>query len=235
MPVGSPHRTGDVRRVRGPGGHIKIALTHYGESLQVDSQDIRRVIPGHAATLDKEIRLRRRKNLWQTFLFLVFSSQPTAKDYRPLAGPLENRPGGKTVMSIHAGYKSLFCCLLACLVTVACSSLWSDYTYDVHVDVDYYIVNARQDEIMVKDHEGERGIVGFFLAPGEAYHFGHHKDVDVRFNHESIEQSDLEGLNLTFYFYAAGHEGRFDEYLGAHQFVPYLDENKSFLDTFFVQ
>jgi hypothetical protein len=139
------------------------------------------------------------------------------------------------MISVRSGHKVLLCCLLASFFTVVCASPFADYTYDVHVDVDYYILNARQDEIMVKDHEGKRGIVGFFLAPGEAYHFGYHEDVDVWFLHESIEQSDLEGLYLTFYFYSAGPEGRFDEYLGTHRFVPYLDENKSFVDTFFVQ
>jgi len=136
-------------------------------------------------------------------------------------------------MSVRAVCECVLCVLLASLATFQCDV----YTYgEEHVDVDYYIMNAREDDILVRTKDGHRGIVGFFLTSGEIYHFGYHGKITYSKDfQDSMEQDDLGGLILTFYFYAAGADGRFEDLIGAHEFVPYLDENNSLVDTFFVR
>lgn len=135
--------------------------------------------------------------------------------------------------SVRAVCECLLSLLLISLATFQCDS----YTYgEEYVNVDYYIVNAREDDILVRTKEDQRSIIGFFLTSGETYHFGYHGKITYsKHSQDSMEQDDLGGLIMTFNFYAPGPDGRFEKLIGGHEFVPYLDENNSLVDTFFVR
>ncbi|KPK99664.1 MAG: hypothetical protein AMJ91_06850 [candidate division Zixibacteria bacterium SM23_73_3] len=100
---------------------------------------------------------------------------------------------------------------------------------DKHVDIDYYILNLRADEILVKNRSGAAGIVGFFLEPGETYRFGYHNDMAFR-----ISDDNRRGAHLIFDYYASGDLGRFDQYIGSCEFHPKLDANYAAAETCYV-
>jgi hypothetical protein len=134
-------------------------------------------------------------------------------------------------MCVSLRQSSIVCLLLALLSTVIFCSCGSNYD-PKYVEVDYYIVNSRQDEILVKSPEA--GIVGFFLAPAEVYHFSYHGDTSVP-AWRNPEQSDFNSLNLKYDFFISGPDGCFDEYICTHEFTAYLLDSASFVDTFFVR
>ena len=131
-------------------------------------------------------------------------------------------------MSVFWTRNLLVCLLLICAVASlpGCSST----TYqDVHVDIDYYIVNLRADEILVRNCDGESGIVGFFLEPGEIYHFTYHDD--MAFAHGDDEE---RGPHIIFDLYARGQNDRFEQYIGCCEFHPLLGPDHVFAETCFV-
>ncbi|KPJ64253.1 hypothetical protein AMJ44_13115 [candidate division WOR-1 bacterium DG_54_3] len=117
--------------------------------------------------------------------------------------------------------------LLLCWMTMF---VWGceEHYRDKWVQIDYYIVNGREDEILVKNKDGAGGIVGFFLAPGESYHFSYHGNMAFR-----ITDRDPRGIRLIFDFYASGDDARFDQYISTCEFCPQL-ENHACVETCFV-
>ena len=103
------------------------------------------------------------------------------------------------------------------------------YLEDKHVDIDYYVVNTRPDEILIKNRDAASGIVGFFLGSGEIYHFAYHgnKSFDVM-------DDDPHGIHIIFDFYASGDDASFTTHIGYCEFHPELDESYACVETCFV-
>lgn len=98
------------------------------------------------------------------------------------------------------------------------------------VNIDYYVINTRPDEILVKNRDAASGIVGFFLGSGEVYHFGYHKMMAFK-----ITDNDPHGIRITFDFYASGDDASFSEHIGCYEFFPKLDERYAYVETCFVR
>jgi len=105
-----------------------------------------------------------------------------------------------------------------------------DNLEDRWVDIDYYVVNSRADEILVKNRDAANGIVGFFLCSGEVYHFGYHGKMAFK-----IMDDDPHGIHIIFDFYAPGGDESYTEYIGYYEFSPELDENHACVETCFVR
>ncbi|UCB53200.1 MAG: hypothetical protein JSV10_03735 [Candidatus Zixiibacteriota bacterium] len=101
---------------------------------------------------------------------------------------------------------------------------------DKHVDIDYYVVNTRPDEILVKERDTSNGIVGFFLDSGETYHFAYYGNMSFR-----VMDDDPHGVHIIFDFYASGDDASFTEYIGYCEFAGELDENYACVETCFVR
>ena len=124
--------------------------------------------------------------------------------------------------------KLLVCVLLIC-TTLSLPGCLTKYG-EIHVDVDYYIVNLRPDEILARDRNGEAGIVGFFLESGQTYHFGYHGDmISARGDDEQ------RGPYIAFDLYIRGQNDRFEQHIGCCEFHPYLVSNYAFAETCFVE
>jgi len=98
------------------------------------------------------------------------------------------------------------------------------------VDIDYYVVNTRPDEILVKDRDGTNGIVGFFLGSGEVYHFPYHGNMSF-----DVLDDDPHGIHIIFDFYASDSDASFTEYIGYCELFPELGENHACVETCFVR
>ena len=101
---------------------------------------------------------------------------------------------------------------------------------DKRVEIDYWVVNTRSDEILVKERDAANGIVGFFLGPEESYHFAYYGNKSFE-----VLDSDPHGIHIIFDFYASGDDASFIEYIGYCEFDPQLDENYTCAETCFVQ
>jgi hypothetical protein len=101
---------------------------------------------------------------------------------------------------------------------------------DRYVEIDYYVINTRPDEILVKNKEGAEGIVGFFLGSGEVYHFAYHADMAFE-----DPDPDPRGIRIVFDFYASGDDASFSEYIGGYEFYPALNDNYACVETCFVR
>ena len=114
-----------------------------------------------------------------------------------------------------------------CLALFAWGCIWEE---DKRVDIDYYVVNTRPDEILVKERDAANGIVGFFLGSGEIYHFAY-------YGHMAFEVGDPDprGIHMIFDFFASGDDASFTESLGSCEFDPELDENYACVETCFVR
>ena len=117
--------------------------------------------------------------------------------------------------------------LLLCLALLVWGCIRSE---DKHVDIDYYVVNTRPDEILVKDRDAANGIVGFFLDSGETYHFAYYGNKSF-----NVMDDDPHGIHIIFDFYASGDDASFTEYIGYCEFDPELDENYACVETCFVR
>jgi len=102
------------------------------------------------------------------------------------------------------------------------------------ISIDYYIVNCRTEEILVKNRAGANGIIGFFLTSGQVYHYSYHDKIWVRLGHRYPTSSDIEDFEFTFDFYAPGADGAFQEWIGSFTFVPDLKGSLSYVDTCYV-
>jgi hypothetical protein len=96
--------------------------------------------------------------------------------------------------------------------------------------IGYYVVNTRPDEILVKERDAANGIVGFFLEPGETYHFAYYGDMSFE-----VLDDDPHGVNIIFDFYASGDDASFTEFIGYCEFAGELDENYACVETCFVR
>jgi hypothetical protein len=101
---------------------------------------------------------------------------------------------------------------------------------DQYVEIDYYVMNTRSDEILVKNKDGAEGVVGFFLGSGEVYHFAYHADMAF----EDLDP-DPHGMRIVFDFYASGDDASFSEYIGGYEFHPALNDNYACVETCFVR
>ena len=110
--------------------------------------------------------------------------------------------------------------------------LWGcgDNMEDRCVNIDYYVINTRPDEILVKNRDAASGIVGFFLGSGEVYHFGYHRMMAFR-----ITDNDPHGIRIIFDFYASGDDASFSEHIGCYEFFPKLNECYAYVETCFVR
>jgi hypothetical protein len=106
----------------------------------------------------------------------------------------------------------------------------SENLEDRWVDIDYYVINTRLDEILVKNRDAANGIVGFFLCSGEVYHFGYHGKMAFK-----IMDDDPHGIHIIFDFYAPGDDASFTKHIGYYEFSPELDENHACVETCFVR
>lgn len=98
------------------------------------------------------------------------------------------------------------------------------------MDIDFYVINTRSDEILVRNRDAHSGIVGFFLTPGEEYHFNYHIDVTFR-----DERNDLSHFHIFFDFYASGEDSSFTEYIGDYLFILRSTESYAYSETCFVR
>jgi hypothetical protein len=130
-------------------------------------------------------------------------------------------------MRISVYRKFSQCLLLLCLALFVWGCPWD---WDKRVDIDYYIVNTRADEILVKNRDAASGIVGFFLGSGELYHFAYHAHMSFK-----VTDDDPHGIHIIFDFYASGDDARFTEYIGYCEFAGELDENYACVETCFVR
>jgi hypothetical protein len=101
---------------------------------------------------------------------------------------------------------------------------------DRRVDIDYYVINTRPDEILVKNRDAANGILGFFLDSGEVYHFAYHGEMSFY----GLD-NDRHGIHIIFDFYASGDDASFTEYIGYCEFAGELDENYACVETCFVR
>jgi hypothetical protein len=122
----------------------------------------------------------------------------------------------------------LLCFLLLCWTTEFVGGCGEIYQ-NKWVRIDYFVVNGRENEILVKNRDGAGGIVGFFLESGEIYHFDYYGDMAFR-----TSDDDPHGIRLTFDFYASGDQGRFDQHIGSYEFYPDLGGNYACVETCFV-
>lgn len=130
-------------------------------------------------------------------------------------------------MRISVYRKFSQCLLPLCLALFAWGCIWNE---DKHADIDYYVVNARPDEILVKERDAANGIVGFFLGSGEIYHFAYYGDMAFE-----VGDDDPHGIHIIFDFFASGGDANFTEYIGYYEFAPKLDENYACVETCFVR
>lgn len=101
---------------------------------------------------------------------------------------------------------------------------------DRHVNIDYYVINTRSDEILVKDRDAANGIVGFFLGSGEVYHFAYYGNMSFE-----VMDDDPHGIRIIFDFYAPGDDASYTEHIGYYEFSPELDENHACVETCFIR
>ncbi|MGB7061670.1 MAG: hypothetical protein WBF13_04865 [Candidatus Zixiibacteriota bacterium] len=101
---------------------------------------------------------------------------------------------------------------------------------DRSVHIDYYVINTRPDEILVKNRDAASGIVGFFLGSGKVYHYGYHKMMAF-----TITDVDPYSIHMVFDFYASGDDASFTEHIGYYEFHPKLDESNACVETCFVR
>lgn len=117
------------------------------------------------------------------------------------------------------------------LILTGCDS--NDY-HDVRIDLDYYIVNQRSDEILLRNRRDAEGVIGFFLKPTETYHIGYHNDITIDKTKERPDTFDLRGLYMSFDFYVAGANNDFQQNVGSYDFAPKLNYSNAYIDTCFV-
>ena len=101
---------------------------------------------------------------------------------------------------------------------------------DESVKVDYYVINTRLDEILVKNRDAANGIVGFFLGSGEVYHFEYHGQMAIK-----ILDDNPHSIRITFDFYASGKASSFTEHIGAYEFYPEFNSDYACVETCFVR
>jgi hypothetical protein len=105
-----------------------------------------------------------------------------------------------------------------------------DRVEDRCVHIDYYVINTRPDEILVKDRDAASGIVGFFLGSAEVYHYGYHEMMSFK-----ITDNEPYGIHIIFDFYASGDDASFTEHIGYCEFHPKLNESNACVETCFVR
>jgi hypothetical protein len=105
-----------------------------------------------------------------------------------------------------------------------------DIMEDRCVNIDYYVINTRTDEILVKNRDAASGIVGFFLGSGEVYHYGYHEMMSFK-----VTDNDPYGIHIVFDFYASGDNANFTEHIGYYEFHPKLNESNACVETCFVR
>lgn len=131
-------------------------------------------------------------------------------------------------MHIQVFRKTLLFLLLFGLALFICGC--GDRMEDRSVHIDYYVINTRPDEILVKNRDAASGIVGFFLDSGKVYHYGYHKM--MAFN---ITDTNPYSIHIVFDFYASGDDASFTEHIGYYEFHPKLDESNACVETCFVR
>jgi hypothetical protein len=105
-----------------------------------------------------------------------------------------------------------------------------DLMEDRSVHIDYFVMNTRSDEILVRNRDAAAGIVGFFLGSGEVYHYGYHEMMSFR-----TTDNDPYGIHIVLDFYAAGNDSSYTEHIGYYEFRPKLDESNACVETCFVR
>jgi hypothetical protein len=105
-----------------------------------------------------------------------------------------------------------------------------DIMEDRSVHIDYFVINTRPDEILVKNRDAASGIVGFFLGSGEVYHYGYHEMMSFR-----TTDNNPYSIHIVFDFYASGDDASYTEHIGYYEFHPKLNESNACAETCFVR
>lgn len=85
----------------------------------------------------------------------------------------------------------------------------------LYFNVQCFIINLKESEILVKTENGEGAVIGFFLQPKQQYKYVYDDSLVVEYSKAFV---------LTFDFYDAGKDSNFTHLVGEHTLRPAISD-----------
>lgn len=98
-----------------------------------------------------------------------------------------------------------------------------------NIDISLLFINTLDEEILVRNKNGDVGFIGFFLLPDSQYLWEWDEVT------ETIEEKDTVQFQTTFEFFKEGNKHNFNEKIGSYLFEAKVYDKCQCIDTCYIE